>query len=438
MARFYPIFLLILLISCRNYVYEGCIKVFPYKFLGFKEKNILKISEISYLRKVENVVLHNTKDLSLKQYLQKSLSINQMSHYSIDKDGNIYGFDNPEKLIFKAVRALDYSAIHILIEGSSDETLENKLQIKALENLFFYISKKYKIEISNYDINSKKGFFTHLQAKKKFGNFVNLEECGGEEVIKKVFENLHETYYEEKRWKNRYRNWIVTYTGKKIKRDRKYKKYSRLKNEGRYITPIPEVSLLTVAHNDNFLIQKYRLQYSYLGNIPATCIVLHYTASNNLMSAFNTLERRNLSAHFMVDLDGTVYQLLDSPTRKAVTAAGTNNHCIQIEIVGLNSEKLIENRIQFYKVVELLNELSHKYKIPKNNHRVESFKGIFSHTQAKKKWGHSVYLDDTDFDPGEAYMKLILEALGGAYYEEKRWFKRKSDDWAIIFGDFQL
>ena len=411
------------------------ITIFPYSFLGYSEEKILSVGKKSFFRPIEAVVLHNTKNLNIKEYFEKSIQNRFMSHYIIDKEGNIYGFDFPEKIIFQVTPSLDYSAIHISVEGNFDKITKNQKIIQSLGNLFFYLSQKYNIQISNYNINSKKGFFTHTQAKKKFGHFISLDECGGEEVLKKVFENFRLKYYSEIEWKNRSKGWISIYN-KKLKS--KKRKYRRFKNEGRRISPTPVASLLSIEKSDGFLIEKHRLQYTNLGNIPATCIVLHYTASSNFTSAFETLENSNLSATFMVDVDGKIVQLLDQPNKMAITASGTNEHCIQIEIVGLNTEKLIENKIQFYKVVELLQELTHKYNIPKNNYKIESFKGIFSHTQAKKRWGYSVMLKGKDFDPGEEYMKLILEAIGGKYYPERQWFNRNQKYWKIWDGDFEL
>lgn len=98
---------------------------------------------------------------------------------------------------------------------------------------------------------------------------------------------------------------------------------------------------------------------------------------------------------------------------------------------------LLANQEQTKAVVRLVKELSEKYKIPLNNERIESLRGVYSHTQAKKKWGGSIYLDGKDFDPGESYMKEVLEQAGGTYYPEENWFDRQSENWILLFTDFQ-
>lgn len=165
--------------------------------------------------------------------------------------------------------------------------------------------------------------------------------------------------------------------------------------------------------------------------------MLHYTAIPDYQKTLEVLEKRNLSATFLADKDGKVYQLLDSILDVAAAAAGTNSNCFQVEIVGKDTEMLLANREQTKAVVRLVKELSEKYKIPLTNERVESLRGVYSHTQAKKKWGGSIYLDGKDYDPGEPYMKEILDQVGGTFYPEENWFERRSDDWILLFTLFQ-
>ena len=84
-----------------------------------------------------------------------------------------------------------------------------------------------------------------------------------------------------------------------------------------------------------------------------------------------------------------------------------------------------------------MKELAEFYKVPLTNHKIQDLKGIYSHTQAKKKYGGSVALYGKDFDPGEPYMKKIIESIGGKYYPEPEWFERSSDDWTMLSADFQ-
>ncbi|MBM4387540.1 MAG: N-acetylmuramoyl-L-alanine amidase, partial [Deltaproteobacteria bacterium] len=73
-----------------------------------------------------------------------------------------------------------------------------------------------------------------------------------------------------------------------------------------------------------------------------TMIVLHTDLTPTSAECFNTLVRRGLSTHFMIDLDGTIYQSVD--LRDASYHAGeVNNFSIGID---LNNEmpNLLENR----------------------------------------------------------------------------------------------
>ena len=201
-------------------------------------------------------------------------------------------------------------------------------------------------------------------------------------------------------------------------------------------------SIITILENvekDNngHIPEEYRVKYVFDQSMEPTCIVLHFTAISDFKVSLKVLEDRRVSANIMVDKDGKAYQLLDSLNHTARAAGGTNNSCIQIEIVGKNTEELLANDSQTKKVIALVNELSKKFGIQISNEKIESLKGVFSHTQAKKKFGRSVALVGKDFDPGEEYMKKVIEATGSKYYNEEEWYDRKSEDWIILYGDFQ-
>lgn len=86
----------------------------------------------------------------------------------------------------------------------------------------------------------------------------------------------------------------------------------------------------------------------------------------------------------MVDNNGKAYQLVDVLEDRAAAATGTNDNCIQIEIVAKDTEELLKQPDQIQTVKELVTELTSKYKIPLSNEKVEDLVGVFSHTQAKK------------------------------------------------------
>jgi N-acetyl-anhydromuramyl-L-alanine amidase AmpD len=65
-------------------------------------------------------------------------------------------------------------------------------------------------------------------------------------------------------------------------------------------------------------------------------IVLHYDAAGTSAQCFRVLEKRGLSVHFMVDLDGTVYQTCDTSVR-AYHAGAFNDGSVGIEIANVGA-----------------------------------------------------------------------------------------------------
>ncbi len=65
--------------------------------------------------------------------------------------------------------------------------------------------------------------------------------------------------------------------------------------------------------------------------------VIHYDAAGTSRNCFNILhDRRNLSVHFLLDLDGTIYQTLDLKER-AWHAGDANSRSIGIEIANIGA-----------------------------------------------------------------------------------------------------
>ncbi|EMN31469.1 N-acetylmuramoyl-L-alanine amidase [Leptospira interrogans serovar Pyrogenes str. L0374] len=357
-------------------------------------------------------------------------------HFIVLENGSVYGVEEPSKILYKAAPGMDETTIHVSWEGNNDSILKNEVQLKSLVNLIETLSKKHSIPLNNYDITSKKGIFTHTQSKKKFGRFLDTGECGSEKVLSSVLLKLQGKFFSETEWKDRFDSgWVIR---KEKFTDPSGKKIVPTYNRGRGTTSAPIIELNSVEKtSDGKAPEEKRLRYNQRGYISPDCIVLHFTAIPDYQKTLEVLEKRNLSATFLADQDGKVYQLLDSILDAAAAAAGTNSNCFQVEIVGKDTEMLLANQEQTKAVVRLVKELSEKYKIPLNNERIESLRGVYSHTQAKKKWGGSIYLDGKDFDPGEPYMKEVLEQAGGTYYPEENWFDRQSENWILLFTDFQ-
>jgi len=65
-------------------------------------------------------------------------------------------------------------------------------------------------------------------------------------------------------------------------------------------------------------------------------IVLHYDVAGTSAQCFRVLERRGLSCHFLLDVDGTVYQTLDVADR-AYHAGPYNEGSVGIEIANIGA-----------------------------------------------------------------------------------------------------
>ncbi|MDX1958002.1 MAG: N-acetylmuramoyl-L-alanine amidase [Leptospiraceae bacterium] len=407
----------------------------PLNELGIS-KDLLDRRNFSQRRlPIQSVVFHITRRLSAKEYIQKSIENSFLVHLVIDKTGTIYGVNNPAIVVYKVSPKMDDSSIHLSLEGTSEEIANNPVQLKIAVQTLKTLANSFSIPLNNKDVGSKKGVFSHLQVKKKFGYFIDLEDLGLESTLELVLLNSNGTYFKEEDWEKRFeKDWI--FRKEKLSKENVSKTKDQF-DHGRGITEQAELKLNALEKDSkNRTPEIFRLKYKLKQKIEPSCVVLHYTAIKSFFDSQKVLEMRGLSATIMVDNDGKAYQLLDDLDHYPQAATGTNHKCIQIEIVGKNTEELMANEVQSKKVSELVSELSKKFKIPLSNFAIEELYGIYSHTQAKKKFGGSVALIGKDFDPGEPYMEKILGMLGGKYFPEERWKDRKSDDWVIHFAEF--
>lgn len=430
----------VLILSCslssQKTISERSNNILPLLTLEIGKESLDTIGKKRSSLRVKSILLHHTSGLKAEAYLDKSKSSGWMVHFIVLENGNVYGAEEPSKIFYRAAPGMDETAIHVSWEGANDSVLKNGIQLKALTELIGSLSKEYSIPLNNYDIASGKGIFTHTQSKKKFGRFLDTGECGSEKVLSSVLSGLQGKFFSETEWKDRFvSGWVIR---KEKFTDLSGKKIVQTYDRGRGATAAPIVDLNSVEKtSDGKTPEERRLRYNHRGSIRPDCIVLHYTAIPDYQRTLEVLEKRNLSATFLADQDGKIYQLLDSILDTAAAATGTNANCFQVEIVGKDTEMLLSNSEQTKAVVRLVKELSEKYKIPLNNERVESLRGVYSHTQAKKKWGGSIYLDGKDFDPGEPYMKAVLDQADGTFFPEENWFDRQGADWILLFTDFQ-
>jgi hypothetical protein len=127
-------------------------------------------------------------------------------------------------------------------------------------------------------------------------------------------------------------------------------------------------------------------------------IALHYSGTSDFNTLWWTYVNGNnypagsekkfghLSTHFVVDKDGTIYQLMPLE-RRARGTYGVNHVAISIEIIGRNENELLSNHKQMKVAFALIKWLAKKYKI--------SASGILAHTEIAQ--GKSTVPDYTDY-----------------------------------------
>ena len=160
-----------------------------------------------------------------------------------------------------------------------------------------------------------------------------------------------------------------------------------------------------------------------------TMIVMHYTVTHNAQSVWDSFVRGTRmdggdygflfghpSVHFMIDHDGTVFQLL--PTHWRCTGAYGVNHCaLSIEMVALTEDELLLRPAQIYASFCLVQQLMEEFSIP-----LDRVIGHFDVSCGKRVVPD--YLDFADskwpscyppaafrFDPGITYMGWLKRRL---------------------------
>jgi len=101
-------------------------------------------------------------------------------------------------------------------------------------------------------------------------------------------------------------------------------------------------------------------------------IVLHYSRTDNFPRLWWTFvkggmyegKKGHLSVHYVVDRDGTIYELIP-PNRRARGTYGVNHVAISIDLIGLNENQILNNKKQMRVSFALVKWLMKKYHIPK-------------------------------------------------------------------------
>ncbi|OHB71214.1 MAG: hypothetical protein A2W23_07750, partial [Planctomycetes bacterium RBG_16_43_13] len=317
----------------------------------------------------KGIILHSTSGLKFYETVREIEKRNIAIHILIDGDGTSYQLMGRLDEKGLAVRGMDDCSIHIsVVGGIGKELLDNTKQLSATVKVVKAVAEWYGIPKNNYDIE-KGGIFSHMQAKYKYGGVLPYDGLEpGEKFVEQVINGVGGQFYTESEWKGRSTDfWHFV-------RENKEENAKRGDfTKGRGITKQPKVGVSSLAHdNKGFAIDSHRLKYVDRGKIEVKGMVLHFTATGDYETTVENLEKRRLSSTIIVDVDGIAYQSLDSLDDKAAAAGGTNDYCIQIEIVGMNEEAILKNKRQKNKVGQVVKELSEKYNIPLDNFDIES------------------------------------------------------------------
>jgi N-acetylmuramoyl-L-alanine amidase len=372
------------------------------------------------------IVIHSTSGLGLDAAIDAMEKQGTTVHALIDVDGAIHEL-TPSDRPARAARGMDDVSLHVsVVGGVGSELLAAPALLEAAAALVGDFAKMYRIPRSNADVTSRRGIFSHEQAKYRFGGLKRNEEKGrmepGENFMKALLARIGGTFVEERDWAGRSgEGWVCVWEGGNLGVRGELTK-------GRGLTPAPAKPGPPLE-----LAEERRLRYIDRGRMEEVRgVVLHFTATKTWKDAVDAFERRRLGPSVIVDTDARAWQVVDRLEDKVAAASGTNDHCIQIEIVGENEEALLKNGPQLKKVAAVLKALNAARGIPLNNRDIDSLRGVFSHGQAKKRWGRSAWMWGDDFDPGEKYMKRVLDEAGGTYVEEKDWNGRRSGAWVVV------
>lgn len=145
-------------------------------------------------------------------------------------------------------------------------------------------------------------------------------------------------------------------------------------------------------------------------------IVIHWTATNSLESTLNTFRpevlsgrpdiqkggRLNTGAHYVIDRDGTIYQLIND-TDMARHVIGLNRYAIGIENVGNNNLTPAQLKAN----TQLVKALQQKYPVEYliGHHEYGKFRG----TPLWEEKDRTYYTVKSD--PGAAFMTQLRAAL---------------------------
>ena len=174
-----------------------------------------------------------------------------------------------------------------------------------------------------------------------------------------------------------------------------------------------------VVLTKEYIKNSYGLDVENITIIPKI-IVIHHTAMDDLAESFNrfnsetlTSDRKdikkggnlNVSAHFFVDFDGTIYSLMPE-TYMARHVIGLNLSSIGIENIGGNKKELTKEQLKAN--IELVKYLKEKYK---------TIEYLIGHYEYTKFENHPLFLEkDSKYrtikqDPALDFMQSLRKEI---------------------------
>lgn len=182
----------------------------------------------------------------------------------------------------------------------------------------------------------------------------------------------------------------------------------------------------------DYIKTRYALDVDDISIIPQM-VVVHWTASHNLNGCIERFKNPtlpsdrgniskasslNVSTHFMIDRDGTIYRLMDE-TLMARHVIGLNYSSIGIENVGGKHNKDDLTPAQLKANIELIAYLKNKY---------STIEYLIGHHEYTDFTDHPLWLENDDryrtikYDPGDEFMDKLRQhfpELAGSTEEQR-------------------
>ena len=127
---------------------------------------------------------------------------------------------------------------------------------------------------------------------------------------------------------------------------------------------IPWTKTVSLYNNGNMALPKSNFKHSRTRKDP-TQIVTHFDVCLSAASCKRVLEKRGLSSHFVIDIDGTIYQMVDPAYTAWHAGSGANRRSVGVDISNayyVKYNKTYKKRTHFERPV-LKNKMVHGVKI---------------------------------------------------------------------------